>query len=215
MKIWEILPLLLLGTAIFAQAGVDDSAYWIHVGVKHKLDETHGIKISTEHRLNDDGDNYSSNNLDVGYISKLNAIWSYSINMRIEGKKKRDGGWKEEWRPNFNVTAKKGVGPLTFSNRSRIEWRILEGTSDLARFRNKAEIAYAIPSAPYGLSPFIADEQFVDSRHGEFNQNRAFGGMKFKIDRWSTKIFAFDKAVKKGDDWRHSLVYGLTLYTAF
>ena len=144
-KAIRILLILLFACCTTGRAGVDDTEYWVHVGAKHKLDDIHGFKISSEHRIKDDGDEYSSNNLDLGYSTKLSAVWTYSINMRVEGKKKNNGNWKEEWRPNFNATAKKVLGPFALSNRSRLEWRILEGASDLARFRNKVEIAYLIP----------------------------------------------------------------------
>ena len=215
MNSWKRVGLAMLCISVVCQAGVDDTEYWFHLGAKHKLDDTHGLKISSEHRFKEDIDRYASNNLDIGYSTKLNSVFSYSINMRVEGVRKSGTRWKEEWRPNFNVTAKKGLGPVFLSNRSRLEWRILEGASDLARFRNRAELTYPISDAPYGLAPFIADEQFVDSKHGEINQNRAFAGVKFKVDRWSPKVFVFDKAVKKNGDWGHSLVYGLTVYTSF
>ncbi len=70
------------------------------------------------------------------------------------------------------------LGPITFNDRNRLEYRWRE-TGARGRYRNQLRINYQ--PADWTIYPFVIDEILFDLKSEGFNQNRATAGVAFAL----------------------------------
>ncbi len=91
--------------------------------------------------------------------------------------------WEKESRPHLNVTFFGKWQGLDISNRNRLEYRVLSETRDAVRYRNKTQFELPVVIAKKTITPYVAEEIFLDFDQSEFNFNRVSFGIKFEINK--------------------------------
>ena len=83
-------------------------------------------------------------------------------------------------RPHFNIKFKTKFAGLDLSDNSRFEYRVGKHKEDVWRYRNKFMIKFpAFKELPLQL--YLADEVFIDMNQGNFETNRLYAGVYYKV----------------------------------
>lgn len=192
-----------------------DFQYWNTESVSFKIKDDWKFKIEEEFRFGDNVKRFYYQHSDFGITYSGLAKWlDVGVNYRLIFEEKSDK-WNTEHRPHFHVTLKHNVEGFSFSDRSRFEYRIKQNSDDSWRYRNKFTIK--LPKfTDFQIRPYVADEIFIDFDHGEFNRNRAYAGIAFKIVKHlSADIFYLLQTSKKDNHWKNYHIIGSKLKLAF
>ena len=147
---------------------------------------------------------------------KLSGTWSADIGYR-QYFLKLSNGWREEFRPQINLSWRKTEGKWTLGNRHRLEFRHFSSDEgdDHARYRNETRIEFPLTFTKHQLRPYFEEEFFYQFTDLGFHMNYMTLGLSFKAKsgvkvkfgyRWHTQKF--------GENWRnrHVFVTGLNLF---
>jgi len=108
--------------------------------------------------------------------------------------------WIVEHRPHFNLTLKWSMLGMRFSDRSRLEYRIIESAHS-TRYRNRIMLSLRPVSIPR-LSPHLSTEPYYDFDAGKINKNRLIAGFDLRIaGPASLKLEYVLDSVKLADRW--------------
>ena len=100
---------------------------------------------------------------------------------------------------------------LSLSNRSRLELRIRDDRSDIVRLRNKTTATFPVEWTHMKLRPYLAEEVFIDSDQGSYNQNRIFAGFKTTLHKHiKGAVYYMWLSVDKDDLWEDAHILGLS-----
>lgn len=193
-----------------------DFQYWNTESISYKINDDWKIKVEEEFRFGDSAGDFYYQHTDTGITYKGLSDWlDVGVNYRLVFEED-DGDWEYEHRPHFNGTLKYKIGGFTLSDRNRFEWRMPEDSKTKWRYRNKFTIGYPIEIDKFKITPYIADEIFVDFRAEALNRNRLYGGVKVKIIKnLSLDIFYLWQASEKSDNWKSYNVLGTKLKLSF
>jgi Protein of unknown function (DUF2490) len=91
--------------------------------------------------------------------------------------------------PAAALTYESGLGPVTLSDRNRLEQ--LEGLpGSPRRYRNRMSTTWHLPSGHQMTDVFVADEVFYDFSRNRLTRNRAQAGVQFNLSP-NTRLQAF------------------------
>ena len=113
---------------------------------------------------------------------------------------KKGSVWVVEHRPHLNLTLKWSALGMRFSDRSRVEYRMIESTRRV-RYRNR--LMAALPPVLFSrLSPHVSTEPYYDFDAGQLNKNRLIAGFDLRLrGPASVKIEYVLDSVKQADRW--------------
>lgn len=221
---------LLTGTVYAYDDG--DWQYWntesiegtiIDVGTE-TLDKV-GAKLEGEWRFGDDVSEFYYQHTDVSLkLKKMFVPWfNFGIAYRqVWEYKHRDdvsGGnyWYTEYRPHFDPEVSFKYKGWSIKNRFRVELRYFDeddsGEEDVWRLRNKFSLKPPIKWTKWQITPYIADEIFIEEDSDGIYRNRLYLGLGIgkllSLETLKGDIFFLWQASDNGDNWTDKDVYAL------
>lgn len=197
--------------------GFDDGdfQYWNTENVSIKLRDDWKLKIEEEFRFGDNITDFYYQHTDVGVTYSGIAEWlDLGLNYRLVFEE--SGDWRYENRPYLNATVKHNVENFKLSNRGMLEYRDKEKGKDGWRYRNKFTVKMPYEIKDFKLTPYIADEIFVDFIEGGLNRNRLYAGVGFKVFKnVGIDLFYLWQISEKSGDWTNANVLGTKVKLAF
>lgn len=182
MEKTAIIILLLVGFVSLSDASAraaNDWEYWSQFEISHAITDRVVLKIKPELRYNEDFDHHYYSHVEVGCDWKISSWFVLGSYYRyIEERKKSE--WKRESRPQLDATFKKTLFGLMFSDRNRLEYRDPEDRDAFFRYRNKFTVAFP-PLTRLKGQFYIAEEPYYDFYADEWNKNRLYIGMEFRV----------------------------------
>jgi len=186
----------------------DDWQYWNAYSFKYKVNDDINLILSPSLRLDEDISQLFYWESWQGAEFKVNKHLDMNLHYLFARTKKQNNKWVDEHRIEFQPTFKWNVGDLKFSDRNRVEYRVVGGTEKW-RYRNSIKLKKTITVKNKEYTPFIANEVFYDFSADRYNQNRTAVGFSQKIsDIASLDIFYIYRMDKKGVDWQGVNVVG-------
>ncbi|NQT32047.1 MAG: DUF2490 domain-containing protein [Candidatus Omnitrophica bacterium] len=202
--------------AIAKQANGDWQIWTVQKAeVKVGKDKKFKIKAEQEERFGNDIRAIYYTHTDLGVDYKFTGWFSMGLNYRYVVEK-ISGKWKEESRPYITATLSREIFGLKFSDRSMLEYRIRKYSRGTVRYRNKLTMVIPLEWTRLDISPYAADEIFIDNQRQRLNKNRIYGGFKFKvIKHLGGEIFYMTQASESKGKWPTFNVIGLQVKAAF
>jgi hypothetical protein len=134
------------------------------------------------------------------------------FNYRQAFQKDSNNKWRRENRPHLNITLKGKLSNLDVSSRSRFEYRNRENNKDLWRYRNKVTVKLPLELTSLKLQPYLADEIFINFDEEDFNKNRLYSGLSFKLsESIKGEVYYLWQSSESDGDWKDLNVLGAQL----
>jgi len=199
------ISVLFLNTKVYSE---DDWQHWNAYSFKYKVNDDINLILSPSLRLDEDISQLFYWESRQGFGYKVNKHLDMNLHYLFARTKKQNNKWVDEHRIEFQPTFKWNVGDLKFSDRNRVEYRVVGGTEKW-RYRNSIKMKKTVTVKNKEYTPFIANEVFYDFSAQRYNQNRTTVGFSQKIsDIASLDIFYVYRMDKKGSDWQGVNVVG-------
>jgi len=147
-----------------------------------------------------------------GFDKMLDIAFCYRLILS-----KNKNKWREEDEPSINATLKFDLWKFKIDNRNRIEYRHFRFREDSVRYRNKLGIKFPFDFMKMKVSPYAADEIFIDSDSTGLNENRLFSGIEFGLTKYAkADIYYMLKSNRiKDHKWNNANVLGTKIKIAF
>ncbi len=193
-----------------------DLQIWETIDIPVKLNEQWSVNFQEEFR-NEGQTGLYYHHTDVGLVYKGIADWiDLGLNFRKVYKEDSSGTWRQENRPHINVTFKKKIFGLAMSDRNRFEYRDVEKSDDLWRYRNMLKAAFPLEVFGQKIGGYVADEVFVDMSKKGFSANRLYAGIDFKLaENVGSSIYYIWQTSRSTGEWDDIQVVGAKLKYAF
>lgn len=214
--------LLLLLALLLTSAGNSfafkdgDFQYWNTESISWKVSDDWGLKLEEELRLGDNASNLYYQHTDLGFTYYGLVKWlDLGLNYRYV-REEKSSSWIDENRPHLNANFKWKWLDLSFSDRSRLEYRNREKLEDYWRYRNKFTIKWPFRINRFKIQPYLADEIFYDFDEKKLNRNRLYGGINLTLFKsLKADIFYLRQRSKKNDKWSDIDALGTKLTLLF
>jgi len=127
-----------------------------------------------------------------------------------------DDDWTTEDRPMLDAAVKTKVGGFGVTDRSRLEYRLVQDEDPTWRYRNRLTVTSPVTFTSLKIQPYTAEEVFVNFDEQGFNQQRLYGGAFIPLhEKVRLELFYSWKLDKSDDDWRDTNVLGSWVYFQF
>ncbi len=158
---------------------------------------------------------------DIYFVQgKLVNRWSLSTSLAAAAnysyiQQKRTGNhWREEHRPEFELSGKFPWGLVRLEPRARGELRWIEGSAGEEEWRLRPRLQIAYPSG--ALTFFANDELFYSTPPDAWDQHRVFVGVTWAPHTRVSGTAAWGiQSVRTGTDWEDRQVLSLSLKLTF
>lgn len=209
-----LLIIVLLPIKAFGQKD-GDWQFWNTVSGEKEINKELKIILEEETRLGQDMGDFAYQHIDAGLLRQMRNWLDLSLNYRHIFQKK-DNAWEEEYRPHFNAILKWQWLGLDFSNRNRMEYRILSKTKDSWRYRNMAKVKIPLDWTQFKISPYIANEAFFNFDQDDFNRNRLSSGVEFKlVKNLQGELYYLRQSSESRGNWTDINVLGTKIKLIF
>ena len=192
----------------------DDWQLWLEQRGSVKLSPTVKLVAKAEERFRDDMRRYY---FQVGsvWVSWKALPWlKLEPGYHHQWSEARNGSDAEEHRLFLAATPGWSVGRFHMEDRSRIEFRHIDGVDDW-RYRNKGKLNVEVGARWYACEPFVADEVFYGARAGEWTRNRFSIGIEKPLTKeLSTELYYLIESNRRGRDWDAFHVLGVVMDVA-
>ena len=181
-----------------------------------KVSKNWKISLEEEFYYGDNARELYYQHSDLGVIYSGIAKWfDAGFNYR-QVFEKREDDWKSENRIHFNGTLKWKILDLSFSDRSRFEYRIREDADDFWRYRNKLVLKIPLKMTKFKIQPYTAYEIFYDFNINALNKNCIYGGLILNITKnLKGEVYYARQSYDKEDKWAEANVLGINLKVSF
>jgi hypothetical protein len=191
----------------------NDWQYWSQYEVSISVNDNVDLKVKPEFRYKDDFRDYYYSHIEAGLDWKVKDWFIGGAYYRYINEEKNDD-WQIENRPHLDATFKWKFSSLSLSDRNMVEYHIKED-KEFFRYRNKLTIKFP-KFTSFNIQPYIAEEPFYDFDVDEWNKNRLYGGVDFKIVQNLTgSVYYILESSKSGDDWNEVNVLATKLKYTF
>ena len=188
MKTKNRMHLIVTATIVVLAGGIclasddNDFQYWSAASFSFDLDKDWKAVVTEELRLGESGGDFYYQHTEMGLVYSGLADWlDVGFDYRQISEKDSTGAWRDEHRPQLNVTLKTKLLGLDWADRSRFEYRDRENKKDLWRYRNKLTLKLPVELTELKLKPYIAEEVFINLDEEGYNRNRLYAGASFKL----------------------------------
>lgn len=185
--------------------------YWQTQSISLDINKDFAFTVSEQVRMGRHGGNPYFHNVDLALVYKSLADWlDIGFNFKKQYEKDSKGKFRQENRPNLNITVKGNLLNLDTSNRSRLEYRDREHKKEVFRFRNKTTIKFPFKLTKLNLQLYVAEEWFVNLGEDNINQNRLFSGFSCTLAKnIKGSIYYMWKTSKITGGWEDTNVIGI------
>ena len=196
-----------------------DFQYWSINGGSVDIDENWTITAEEELRFVDNASEFYYQHTDVGVVYK-NVVENVDLgfNFRKAFTKISRDNWNSENRTHLNLTIRGELFDMPVSNRSRFEYRDIDESKNLFRYRNKFTINFPLEFTQLKLKPYLAEEVYINCDEDGFNKNKVYAGLKLKLaDNIDGSLFYLWQTRKpSGSGWGQDInVIGTALKIRF
>jgi hypothetical protein len=194
-----------------------DFQYWNSADISFDVNNNWKFIFQEELRFGESGRRLYYQHYEPGLTYSGLAEWiDLGFNYRQVIERDSKGKWKLEDRPNLNVTLKGKLFGLDVSDRSRLEYRILEDRKDVWRYRNKFTAKLPVELTELKLRPYVAEEIFVPLDDVEINTNRLYAGIPFKLTKnIGCDLYYLWQSSRSNDGWTDINVVGTAFKFSF
>lgn len=185
-------------------------------------------KLEGEWRFGDDMSEFYYQHIDMGVkFKKLFTEWfSFGIYYRqVWEYAHSDSGnyWFDEYRPHFDPEVNFKIKGWSIKDRLMLELRYFDndisGKVDVWRVRNKISVKPPVKWTEWELTPYIADEIFIEEHKSGVYRNRLFGGITlgrlFKIDVLKGDIYYLWESTESSSNWKSVNAVGTKIKVQF
>jgi hypothetical protein len=181
-----VIAVLLVGDAGLCIADEDFMA-WTSLDFRWEVNEDWRLSFEEAWRFNDDASNFYYEHSDIGILYRGLADW-IDIGLNYRAIYDRDDNDWVEGRPHLNVDLNGKLFGIEFQDRSRLEYRAMDGDGDVWRYRNKFTINRPFEHLPERIRerargrvrPYVADEIFINFEGQALDKNRVFVGLSIR-----------------------------------
>ncbi len=159
-----------------------DFQYWSTTEGSVDIDENWTITAEEELRFGDNASEFYYQHTDMGVVYK-NVVENVDLGFnfrKVFTKISRDN-WNSENRPHLNLTIRGELFDMPVSNRSRFEYRDIDESKNLFRYKNKFTINFPLEFTQLKLKPYLAEEVHINCDEDGFNKNEVYAGLKLKL----------------------------------
>ena len=213
-RIVTVFLIMLLSNTAFAFDN-GDFQYWISESLTWKAKDNWKAYQNEMFRIGNDVTDVYYEHTEIGAIySGISKYIDVTMGYRHTFNISKEV-WKQELMPNAAVTLKTEYKGIKLSDKNRFEFRMIEDKDDNWRYRNKATIAFPrFTSAE--IEPYVAGEIFIDLNEFEFNRNRFYAGMSFKLFKYTRfNVYYLLQTTKSTDDWINYNIVGTEIKFSF
>ncbi len=192
-----------------------DSQLWLNAGAESGLGKDVRVGIDTGSRWGDSMSDYFYQAYEPSLTWKA-APW-LDVTPSVEYiQQEKSGKWLDETVPKLTVQIKGDAGPLTLSNRSRMEYRLREAANDEWRYRDRLRLQLTKGVTAYKIRPYIEEELYYSFDEQLFNESRAAAGFGFEPVAWlKTELYFMGRSTLKSDVWTDSNIVGAKVTVLF
>ena len=183
-------------------AAESDFEYWGEYSLEGSITEKFSALVASKYRYNEDAKEhyYTSTEIELDYeaTDRLEMDVGYKEVFR-----RKNSIWRQENRLYTQVALNGNLDGWKIKNRIRAERLEKEEETAHYRFRNKLTIKTPWQWTSREISPFVADEIFIEVDEGEgFNENRFYAGVGVKLIRalWLNLSYLY-KIEAKNRQW--------------
>jgi len=195
-----------------------DFQYWNVTDVSVGINKDWKFTFQEELRFGESGKRLYYQHYEPGLTYSGLAKWiDLGFNYRQVFERNSKGKWKREDQPNLNITLKGKLFGLDVSDRSRIEYRVLEDRKDVWRYRNKVTVKLPFELTELKLQPYIADEIFIPLNDDNVNKNRFYAGVSLKLTKnlKGEVYYLWESSRASSGNWTDINVLGTALKFSF
>lgn len=130
---------------------------------------------------------------DVGIVYSGLAPWlDVGLSFKAQFKENASGETFGQNRPYLNVVFHGDLQRFEISNRVRLEYRDNEAKPDLWRSRNLLKIGYLLQAGTWEVTPYLADEVFLNmDSDGDYSNRITLGTSATPNERVSLRLYHF------------------------
>lgn len=215
-KIILTILVVFIGLPIMAKPSWgNDWNYWQSLTVGGMVKDRLNWTFYPEYRFKDDMSQHFYSHYDFGVAYNWKEWIDLGFNYRYVDAK-GSSGWTDEHRPHANLILKWKLDNFKLSNRCRLEYRVREAAADSWRYRNLFTVKLPLEFTKFNISPYVADEFFVDFDEGELNENRIYIGASAKFsEHINGSLYYVLQSKKPAGDWTNINVLGTKLGIKF
>lgn len=147
--------------------------YRARLDVVGPVEKDLSLRVLTEVRILNDLHTKNESHFDIGLdyrFRKWLAFGPYYRHVTYE----KGEAWAVEHRPHVDMTFKWGLAGLAFSNRNRLEYRMIDG-NDAFRYRTRLMLKMRISAVPW-IQTYLSEEPYYAFSAGGINKNRIIAG---------------------------------------
>jgi len=186
----------------------DDWEYWGSYKVSKKINDNLKLIWEPKMQVRDDMSNFYYAETVQGISYKLSDHFDlglFYLYAWAEVPTRRD---VTEHRLRTQVTWHTKIGGGKISNRSRYEYREIEGDGR-HRYRNRIQFSKAVTIFDHKITPYMSNEFFWSITEGEYVQNRVAVGFSREItDHVKGGLYYMLRSDRKGSDWNERNIIG-------
>ncbi len=160
-------------------AGDEDLQLWLDQRALSQVSERSWAHVKQSFRLRDDAGTLGTYHIEGGLAYQMCSLLDLGLFYRHVFEKTEDE-WLEEQRPFLDATLHWTWFDITFSDRSRFEYRWRQARDDKWRYRNKLGAVFPLKWTDIDLRPYIAGELFFDERVSRGDRSRVRGSVGIK-----------------------------------
>jgi hypothetical protein len=210
---------ILLAAVVLCAAGplpAFEFEYWPKAFVTVPLDKQWQLRFEEWLSFTDNVSRFKDSQTDVWLTYLGLADW---LSVGVGYKRvytKGDDDWSMENRPMLDAAVKTKVYGFGVTDRSRLEYRLIQEEDEVWRYRNRLTVTSPVTFTPLQIQPYAAEEVFVTSDGQGFSQQRLYGGVFIPLhEKVRLELFYIWKLDKSDDDWHDTNVLGSWVYLQF
>ena len=167
--------------ALTAGIGISAAGDWEYRGrldMVGPVEKNLSLRVLTEVRSKNDLHTHNESHFDIGLDYRVLpwlAVGPYYRHVTEE----KSGAWRVEHRPHLDASLRWRSLGLSFTNRNRLEYRMIE---DNEAFRYRARLEFKTPAIMSGRGrPYFSGEMFYAFDVGEMNKTRLIAGLDVRV----------------------------------
>jgi hypothetical protein len=205
-------------SAFCSNAFASNFEYWNTNSVAWNFWKDFTGKLEEEFRFRTNGEGFYRWHNDIGlHYDGLTKYLDFGFHYRFVLQEHDNKNWLGENRFYLTAKVKADLAGFKVSNRSQFEYRDRIRQKDKWLYRNKTVLKTPFKFTKLDVSPYMAQEFYVDLQRGDVRRNRIWGGIGFTIYKALKGDIYYLWQVDKQSNrhWEPTNIFGTKLKLAF